>query len=91
MSALAETHTIPVENLLSPDVLRRLAWQPPEPIELAPVQQFLLDHGARAWQLELSAEALTVAMTSAPETIEPEMSGLEAIEPAVTETAVTAR
>ncbi len=29
LAELAETHNIPVENLLTPDLVRRLAWSPP--------------------------------------------------------------
>src|SRR5262249_56132858 len=31
VAALADEHTLPAENLLPPDVVRRLAWQPPAP------------------------------------------------------------
>ena len=31
VAALADEHHLPAENLLPPDAVRRLAWQPPEP------------------------------------------------------------
>ena len=32
VAALADEHHLPAENLLPPDAVRRLAWQPPEPV-----------------------------------------------------------
>lgn len=51
--ALAETHDLPTENLLSPDLVRRLAWRPPAPRDTAACEAFLVDGGARRWQREL--------------------------------------
>ena len=31
VTAIAEASNLPVENLLSPDALRRLSWDPPQP------------------------------------------------------------
>ena len=54
-----------MENLLTPELLRRLAWSPPstDPEE---VRDYLRAGGARAWQVELTAEVLATAMV-APE------------------------
>jgi ribonuclease D len=52
---------IPIENLLTPELLRRLAWAPPEPIELDSVRAALAATGARAWQVDAVAEPITVA------------------------------
>src|SRR5262249_36943792 len=49
VAALADEHTVPAENLLPPDVVRRLAWQPPEPQEPETVAADLAAHGARSW------------------------------------------
>jgi ribonuclease D len=64
LGALAEEHGLPVENLLSPDTVRRLAWSPPDPADEPAVCAFLADHGARAWQVALTAAALTAALAS---------------------------
>ena len=32
LTAIAEQHDLPVENLLTPDYVRRLAWRPPTPV-----------------------------------------------------------
>src|SRR5262249_30523615 len=50
VAALADEHTLPAENLLPPDVVRRLAWQPPDPAGVAEVAADLAAHGGRPWQ-----------------------------------------
>jgi ribonuclease D len=71
MLNLAELHHLPVENLLTPDFLRRLMWQPPatrEPAALAEaVRGQLSSYGARPWQVELVAGALVGAILGAEE------------------------
>jgi ribonuclease D len=49
----AETLDVPVENLLSPDHLRRLLWDSPDHTDAAAVDARLAQLGARAWQREL--------------------------------------
>ncbi|WP_454044044.1 HRDC domain-containing protein [Cellulosimicrobium sp. Marseille-Q8652] len=58
---LSEQHTVPAENLLQPDALRRLCWTPPDPADAAGVAAFLRGRGAREWQVELLAERLAAA------------------------------
>ena len=41
---------IPVENLLTPDHLRRVCWSPPEEVSLESLDLALTDMGARSWQ-----------------------------------------
>jgi ribonuclease D len=69
MLNLAEVHHLPVENLLTPDDLRRLMWAPPatrEPAELAEaVRAQLASYGARPWQAELVTGALVGAILGA--------------------------
>lgn len=49
----AEKLDVPVENLLSPDHLRRLLWDSPDQTDAAAVDARLAQLGARAWQREL--------------------------------------
>jgi ribonuclease D len=69
MLNLAEVHHLPVENLLTPDYLRRLMWAPPatrEPAELAEaVRAQLASYGARPWQAGLVTGALVGAILGA--------------------------
>jgi len=61
---VAEQHSVPVENLLSPDLVRRLAWAPPDPTTEDTVAGALLAGGARPWQVGLTAAELAVALTA---------------------------
>ncbi|HEY5848199.1 MAG TPA: HRDC domain-containing protein [Microlunatus sp.] len=63
--ALAEISTavnVPVENLLTPDYVRRVAWRPPDPISAESVDTALAALGARPWQRELTVPDLTAAL-----------------------------
>jgi ribonuclease D len=68
----AEGLNLPVENLLTPDSVRRLLWEPPgdgdsrNPAELPDlVAARLAELGARPWQIELTTELLTTAIIEA--------------------------
>ncbi len=67
--ALAEQHSLPAENLLTPDHLRRTMWEPPstrDPVELL---ERLVDQlralGSRSWQIGLTAPTLAQAVLDA--------------------------
>jgi len=62
VAALADEHSLPAENLLPPDVVRRLAWKPPEPLSPEAVGAELVQHGARPWQAELTAKPISKAL-----------------------------
>jgi ribonuclease D len=65
LAELAATHALPVENLLSPDLVRRLMWTPPEPRDAGTVAETLRAAGAREWQVELTCDLLTDALNRA--------------------------
>jgi ribonuclease D len=70
-AAVTETSTdlsIPVENLLTPELLRRLAWAPPSPLDLVAVQERLIDLGARPWQIDAIAQVVLDAFVDASQT-----------------------
>ncbi len=50
---------LPVENLLTPDYVRRLAWRPPSPITEETVDAALTASGARGWQRQITVPLLT--------------------------------
>lgn len=60
--AAAEAHTLPPENLISPDYVRRLAWAPPDEITPQTVADTLRGFGARAWQIGLIADGLAAVL-----------------------------
>ncbi|MFT4287746.1 HRDC domain-containing protein [Nocardioides sp.] len=69
MAELAERQHMPLENLLTPDSLRRVLWAPPrtrQPGELLDrVAEQLSSYGARSWQLSLTAPLITAAILEA--------------------------
>src|SRR5665811_1555358 len=52
LGEFAHAHHIPVENLLSPDSLRRMLWTPPVEPTLESISETLLKLGARQWQID---------------------------------------
>jgi ribonuclease D len=61
--AVATEVAVPQENLVPPDAVRRLAWQPPEPVTEQTVTAALTAAKARRWQVELTAPALAAAVS----------------------------
>ena len=64
VAAIAEARRLPVENMLSPDALRKLSWDPPQPIDPATVGEALAAYGARPWQVELTAGPVAEAFNA---------------------------
>ncbi|MFD1722902.1 HRDC domain-containing protein [Amnibacterium endophyticum] len=65
---IAEDLDLPTENLLTPDVLRRLAWAPPQPVDAGTVAEALEEQGARPWQVVATAQAIAGAFVEADQT-----------------------
>ncbi len=57
---------IPAENLISPEIIRRICWTPPEDstqsLQVEVVRQALLQRGARHWQSTIIAPLLAHAL-----------------------------
>ncbi len=67
LTEIAKQHQLPLQNLLAPDLVRRLCWEPPEPLDASAVERELVTGGARRWQCELTVLPLTTALTSTSE------------------------
>jgi ribonuclease D len=52
MDGLSKDTGIPLENLLTPEHLRRVCWEPPRPVTKETLSRDLANRGARAWQQE---------------------------------------
>ena len=65
LAEVSEKHAVPVENILSPDLVRRIMWSPPTPVETATIAELLRTGGAREWQIELTLDLLTDAAARA--------------------------
>lgn len=63
VTARAEELNLPQENLLAPDTVRRLCWEPPGEVSEPAVADALRAHGAREWQIEQTVAPLTVALS----------------------------
>jgi ribonuclease D len=69
LSEVSERVGVPAENLVSPDLVRRLCWDwqdVTDPVKA--VDEFLCDGHARAWQRELVDPALAAAVQPPTET-----------------------
>lgn len=61
----AEELAIPLENILTPDTLRRVAWSPPAQLDAPAIGAALAELGARPWQVEQLAELIAAAFVEA--------------------------
>ncbi|MEY2850359.1 MAG: hypothetical protein RJA96_230 [Actinomycetota bacterium] len=63
---IAEENQIPVENLITPEHVRRMCWKPPvgatTTLSITEVEKGLAELGARKWQIDLVAPALAAAL-----------------------------
>ncbi|WP_217547167.1 ribonuclease D [Streptomyces sp. GbtcB6] len=64
VSALAEQLTMPQENLIAPDTVRRLCWEPPKAVDAETVGTALVGYGARPWQVEQVTPVLVAALSA---------------------------
>ncbi len=65
ITAVSDRLTIPVENLLTPELLRRVAWSPPEPADAPALAALLESLGARPWQIDATAQPIADAFVEA--------------------------
>jgi ribonuclease D len=66
LEKISEENSIPVENLITPELVRRICWSPPagstENLQVEAVQTQLLSLGARSWQVNLVGQAISEAL-----------------------------
>lgn len=77
LTVVSEEINIPLENILTPDSLRRIAWKPPADLTLESIAHELLETGARPWQIDATAQVIAQAFVEAlqePVAVEPEPS-----------------
>ena len=67
VTAIAAEVSMPAENLISPDAVRRLSWEPPQPATPETIRAALTASGARPWQAELTADRFATAFEAAAE------------------------
>ncbi|WP_460070558.1 ribonuclease D [Streptomyces sp. YKOK-I1] len=64
VSALAEQLNMPQENLIAPDSVRRVCWEPPAPVDVESIGGVLSGLGARPWQVEQVTPVLVKALSA---------------------------
>jgi ribonuclease D len=69
LTELSEFFHIPLENLLTPDSLRKLAWSPPAELTVDSIGSTLAEYGARPWQIDATAQKILDAFVEASQTI----------------------
>jgi ribonuclease D len=66
LEKISQENSIPVENLITPELVRRICWSPPagstENLQVEAVQTHLLSLGARSWQVNLVGQAISEAL-----------------------------
>ncbi|WP_227468348.1 ribonuclease D [Microbacterium sp. YJN-G] len=67
VEATAEDLHMPTENLLTPEYLRRVAWQPPA-LTADAIGASLAELGARPWQIAHTAQKIATAFEEGPQT-----------------------
>ncbi len=66
LAEIAEQMDLPVENLLTPDLVRRLCWTPPDGHDPGDVADVLRAQGARDWQVAATLDCLCEALEAEP-------------------------
>ncbi len=67
----AEELAMPTENLLTPELLRRVSWAPPADIAAETVGTALAELGARPWQIEQTAQLIATAFVDSVHAVDP--------------------
>ncbi len=68
LAALSQRTSVPVENLGTPDAIRRVLWSPPQPVTEAMIDARLGELGLRDWQRHLVVPVITTACEPTVET-----------------------
>jgi len=70
ITELSEQLAIPIENILTPETLRRVAWTPPAELTVSSISEALEALAARQWQIDATAQTIVDAFVEASQTIE---------------------
>ena len=65
VGAVADYLSMPLENLLTPEFLRRVSWNPPAALDSASIGEALVTLGARPWQVAATAQVISDAFVEA--------------------------
>ncbi len=76
VAEVAEGLEMPVENLLTPDHLRRVAWSAPAEPTLEAIADALVALGARPWQVAATAQIIADAFVEASQSVQDAATGV---------------
>ena len=62
LTVLAEELNLPIENLITPDFVRQVCWEPPTPATPEAIALSLGQLGARDWQIEKCAPVISKSL-----------------------------
>jgi ribonuclease D len=66
IETIAQELSIPAENLISPEIIRRICWAPPadslQNLNVDAVSTAMLNLGARQWQIDVVAPLMATAL-----------------------------
>lgn len=71
VGVISDELEIPVENVLTPELLRRLSWSPPPELSELTVDARLRELGARTWQCEAISAVIYSAFVEASQSVDP--------------------
>ena len=74
LTSKAEELSMPVENLLTPSILRELAWAPPSPVTVVSITAALKKQGARVWQISETCALISNAFVEADQKLAEEVA-----------------
>jgi ribonuclease D len=60
---------MPTENLLTPELLRRVSWEPPHPVDAESIGEALRELGARNWQIQETAQLIADAFVDSVQNV----------------------
>ncbi len=81
LTVFAGEHDIPIENVISPEPLRRVIWTPPAERTAAGFETALAAQGVRRWQRDIVAPLLEAAFADHPDAGDPDAGHPDAAEP----------
>lgn len=65
LTELAEKLNLPIENLITPDYVRQLCWEPPTEVSAESVGEILASLGVRQWQVSECSAVVAEALQAA--------------------------
>jgi ribonuclease D len=65
LTVLAEELNLPIENLITPDIVRQVCWEPPTPATPEAIALLLGQLGARNWQIEKCSPVIATSLETA--------------------------